>query len=214
MCREPVVSQWPGRRSTALLPEAASRRLAMSALTIALSLLALFGPSLVPLAAASTPQPDPYPTRAARTVVTPTPDPAPAAKKPPTPDGASPVQASKPVVTARSVGSAAAGTSATTPSLHRRQEAPSTRKKEAPSTRKKTGAEGRPVTGSEPVGSRPRTAPGLAAQRASASTVPSAAAEADGLRLLPPAIALLALVIASGCLVQLLARSDGGRARV
>jgi hypothetical protein len=213
--KEHISSRRRGRRSRVSLPEVASRLLVTSALTIALSLLALLSPSLVPRAAASTPQPDPYPTRAARIVVTPTPDPAPAAMKPPTTDPPAPVQASKPVVTAHSVVSAASpGTSATTKSLHKRQEAPSTRKKEAPSTRKKTGAEGRPATGSEPVRSRPRTAPGLDARGASASTVTSAAAEADGLRLLPPAIALLALVIASGCLVQLLARSDGGRARV
>lgn len=207
MRRKHVSLRRRGRQSRVWLSGAASRRAATSALTIAVSLLALLGASTVPPAAAGTPQPDPYPTRAAGIVLTPTPDPAPAATMPPTPDTASPVRSSKPVVTGGSVVSAATtGTSAATTSPHRRQE--------APSKGKKTGtAEGRPATQSGPV-SRSRTAPGPAERRASVPTVPRAAAEADGLRLLPPAIALLALVIASGCLVQLLARSDGGRARV
>jgi hypothetical protein len=207
--REHVSLRGRGLRSRVWLPGAASRRVATSALTIAVSLLALLGASPVPLAAAGAPQPDPYPTRAARIVLTPTPDPAPAATMPPTPDTASPVRASKPVVTAGSgsvVSAATTGTSATTTSPHTRQE--------APSKGKKTGAEGRPATRTGPVESRSRTAPGPAERQASAPTVPRVAAETDGLRLLPPAIALLALVIASGCLVQLLARSDGGRARV
>ena len=207
MSGEHFSSRRSGSRTRVLLPDAAPRRLARSALTIAMSLLALLGTSLVPPAAASTPRPDPYPTGAARIVVTPTPDPAPAATKPPTPDAPSPVQASEPAVASRSAGSTATtGTSATTTSLHVRQE--------APSTKKQTGAEGRPATRSGPVGSRSRTAPGLADRRASPPTAPPAAAGADGLRLLPPAIALLALVITSGCLVQLLARSDGGGTRV
>ena len=198
-----------GRRSRVRLPRAASRRVATTALIIAVSLLALLGASPVPLAVAGTPQPDPYPTRAARIVLTPTPDPAPAATMPATPDTASSARASKPLVTAGSssvVSGATTGASAATTSPHVRQE--------GPPKGTKTGAEGRPATPRGPVESRSRTAPGPAERQASAPTVPRAAAEADGLRLLPPAIALLALVIASGCLVQLLARSDGGRARV
>jgi hypothetical protein len=201
--REPVSSR--RRRSTVTLPEAEwRRRLAPSAVTIALSLLALLGTSLVPLAAANAPKPDPYPVRAPRVVATPTPDPAPAATKPPTSDAAS-VEASKPVVAGSSVVSAATnGTSATTSSLRRRQEAP-------PTTKKKTRAESRPTTRIGPIGSR--AAPGLAARPTSAPTAPTVAPDADGRPLLAPGLALLALILASGCLVQLLARSEAARAR-
>ena len=114
-------------------------------------------------------------------------------------------QASKPVVAGSSVVSAATnGTSATTSSLRRRQEAP-------PTTKKKTRAESRPATRIGPIGSR--AAPGLAARPTSAPTAPTIAPEADGRPLLAPALALLALILASGCLVQLLARSEAARAR-
>jgi hypothetical protein len=206
--REHVSSGWRGIGSRLALAQAASRRLATSAFTIALSLLALVGTSLAPSAAAGTPRPDPYPTRAAQIAVTPAPDPAPAARTPPTPKAASPVHPSTPVVTARSVVQAATtDTSTTTSSLHTRQEARPTRKK-------KTGAESRPATRSGRLGSRSRASPGPAARPVSVPPVRAAAAAADGSRLLPSAIALLALVIASGCLVQLLARSEGERTRV
>jgi len=200
-----------GCRWRAPAVQRAFRRRGTGSLTAALSFVALLVAIQAPVApAASTPRPDPYPTRDSGPAATPTPDPAPASTTAPVADAASPTQVSQNVVAATSTASSpTSGAASARPST--------TPRDSAPSTKKATRAVSRPVTHSGPQGPHARAAPGPATRPKSASAAPAVAsstAAGDGIRLLPPAIALLALVIASGCLLQLLARTDGGRARV